>query len=138
MAAQERQHLGRITLDDLDMHLRDTVALSFFDNLDGVPLRLRLFTPWWSPAALIGWKLPARIEERRAIVAFAIGRHRRRRLRMPAVFELRHQVVRNLLLTLTNRRPYAEATIHIECYAAPEGAALVGFGIAAFSPLLPT
>ena len=78
--------------------IRYTVARSFFDNLDVLPVGLRLFTTRWSPAALIGRNLPPHIEEGRPIVTFAIGRHRWRLVRMPTVFELGHQVVRKVLL----------------------------------------
>ena len=57
---------------------------------------------------------------------------------MASVFELFHQIVGNLFLGLTNRAADTQARIHVQRYAAPEGAALVGFGIAPFSPLLPT
>jgi hypothetical protein len=57
---------------------------------------------------------------------------------MPTLFELAHQVVCNLLLGLANRPSDAQARIHIQSYATPERAVIVGFGIARFSPLLPT
>ena len=57
---------------------------------------------------------------------------------MPALLELGHQVVCNLFLTLANRTPDTQTRIHIQGYAAPERATLIGFGIAPFSPLLPT
>jgi len=57
---------------------------------------------------------------------------------MATLLELGHQVVRNLLLCFANRTADSHPTIHVQGYAAPEGAALVDFGIAPFSPLLPT
>ena len=57
---------------------------------------------------------------------------------MSPSFELAHQIVGNLLLGLANRTSNPQAGIHIQGYTAPEGAALVGFNIPPFSPLLPT
>ena len=138
MTADQIQHLTRFTIDDLDMHARDTVARSFFDNLDILPIKVRLLTTRRSPATLIGGNLPPRLKEGNSIVAFAIGRHRGRRLGMPTVFELEHQVVCNLLFRLANRTSDTQPRIYIQRYATPEGATFIGFGIAPFSPLLPT
>ena len=57
---------------------------------------------------------------------------------MAALLELFHQLVSNLLFGLGNRASDTKARISVKGYAAPECAALVGFGIAPFSPLLPT
>lgn len=57
---------------------------------------------------------------------------------MTALLELCHQRVGNLLFGLGNRASDTQTGIRIEGYAAPERAALVGFSIAPFSPLLPT
>src|SRR5262249_43118650 len=138
MPAHQIQHLGWITVDDLDMYTRDPIAASLFDNLDILPVQLRLFATGWPPTPLIGRNLPPGLDQRRAIIAFAIGRHSRWMVRMPALLELGHQVVCNLFLGLANRTTDAQTRIHIQGYAAPEGAALVGKGIAPFSPLLPT
>jgi len=138
MPAQQRQHVTRVSIDHLDLHTRDAIARSLFDNLNILPLRLRLFTARRSTTALLHGKLSPLLNQGSAIIAFAISRQGRRRLRMPTVFELGHQVVRDLLLTLANRTPDTQTRIHIQSYAAPEAATLVGFGIAPFSPLLPT
>ncbi len=57
---------------------------------------------------------------------------------MTPLLELSHQRVCYLFLSLANRTPDAQSRIHIQGYAAPEGAALLAFGIPPFSPLLPT
>ena len=57
---------------------------------------------------------------------------------MTPLLELSHQLVRHLFLSLANGTADAQARIHIQGYAAPEGAALLAFGIAPLSPLLPT
>ena len=120
------------------MHACDTVARSFFDNLDLLPLRLRLLAHRGAPATLIGGDLPPPLNRGCAIVAFAIARHRGRRLSLPTVFELSHQVVCKVLFRLANRTSDTQPRIYIQRYATPEGATFIGFGIAPFSPLLPT
>jgi hypothetical protein len=136
MTAEARQHLARFTIDDLDVHTRDPVALSFFDNLDILPIGVWLFTTRRSPAALIGWNLPPGVDERRAIVAFAIGRHSGRRLGMPPVFELGHRVVCKVLFRLANRTSDTQPRIHIQRYATPEGVLFPVFGTAQGSDII--
>src|SRR5687768_13821044 len=116
------------------MYTCDPVARSLFDNLDILPLRLRLLAARRSATALIRGGLSPRVDQGGAIVAFAIGRHGGWCLGMPTLFELLHQVVRDIFLGLANRTSDAQPGIHIQGYAAPEGTALVSFGIAPFSP----
>ncbi len=73
-----------------------------------------------------------------AVAAFAISRHRWRTIRMPAAFELRHQLVSDRLLGCSDRAADTQPRVPIQRYAAPEGTALGSFSIAPFSPLLPT
>src|SRR5579859_2769026 len=87
----------------------EPVARSFFDNLDILPLWLWLLARRRSPAALIGGNLSPGVEQGGSIVAFAIGCHVWRRLGMPTLFELRHQLMRHLFLGLANRTSDAQA-----------------------------
>jgi hypothetical protein len=57
---------------------------------------------------------------------------------MAPIFELRHQIVGNLLLGLANRAPDSQARIAIQRYAAPEGATIILLFAPPFSPLWPT
>jgi len=138
MTTHQIEHLGWLAVDDLDMHAGDR------------PCPIALCQPGQSATAAAAactvavagdpdTREPApAIKQGGSLVACAIGRHRWRRLGMPTVFELGHQVVCNLLLGLANRRSTPQPRIHIPGYAAPEGARFVGFSLAPFSPLVPT
>jgi hypothetical protein len=138
VSAQQFEHLVWIPIDHVDLHCRDATARPFFDDLHVLPRWLRLLLGGWPSPPVVGRHLAPGLHQRGAIVAFAIRRQCGRLLRMAALLELRHQLMRHRFLGLTNRSANAQPTIHIYGDAAPEGAALRAFGIPPFSPLLPT
>ena len=131
-------HSLGITIDHFDRDPDQATARTGLDDLKILPLRLGAFDGRWSADASVFGHLPPGLKERLAIITFPIRRHRWWRIRMPAVFELGHQLVGDHLLGLANRAPNPQARIGIQRYAAPEGTALVRFLAPPFSPLWPT
>src|SRR5262249_51212200 len=138
MRADDVRHGLDITVNHLDRDTNQATARAGLDDLEILPLLLGAFESRWSAHPTIFRYLPPRVEQRLAIIAFAIGRHGRRRIGMAPVFELGHQIVGDLLLGLANRPSNPETCIAIQRYAAPEGAAIVLLGVPPFSPLWPT
>ncbi len=138
MRTDQRLHGLRLTVDHLDRDPDQATARPGLDDLKILPLRLGAFDGRWSADATLFGHLPPGLEERLPILTFPIRRHRRRRIRMPTVFELGHQLVGDQFLGLADRAPNTQARIGIQRYAAPAGTALVRCLVPPFSPLWPT
>jgi hypothetical protein len=138
VAAHQSQHLIHVTLHHRDLDARQLRPGALFDHLHVLPVRLRLFASWWSATPLLDWHLAPGLDHSGAVVALAVSCHRRWPVGMAAVFELPHEFVGHLLFGFANRASDTQPRVHIQRYAAPEGAALGSFGIAPFSPVLPT
>jgi hypothetical protein len=138
MRTDQRLHGLRLTVDHLNRNPDQPTARTGFDDLKILPLRLGTFDGRWSADATVFRHLPPSFEECLPIITFPIRRHRWWYIRMPAVFELGHQLVGDHLLGLADRAPNPQARIGIQRYAAPEGAALVLLRAPPFSPLWPT
>src|SRR6266542_3469171 len=132
-----RTNLLGSTIHHLDRHAREAIAGSVFDDLEIVPIRLRLFARWRAALPAILRHLAPRFNQRIAVAALAISRHRRRGVGMPATLQLGHQGRSDLLLGLGDCSTNPQAGVALDGDAAPEGAAIVLFRPPPFSPLWP-
>src|SRR5688572_11046844 len=103
MPAHLRQYLVGIAVHNGDMDSGEAIARALFDHLQILPVGLGLLEGWWTSPASVVRNLSPGVDQGGAIVAFAISRHRRWRIRMPTLLQVSHQVVRHLLLRLANR-----------------------------------
>src|SRR5919202_1269512 len=75
--AHQLEHLVWITIDDRAMHRRPPTARALVDHLHVLPVWLRLLLGRRTPPPLIGRHLAPGLHQGSAIIAFAIGCHRR-------------------------------------------------------------
>src|SRR5262245_11255939 len=106
MRADNLRNAIWITVDHLDRDPDQATPRTGLDDLQILPLRLGTFDGRWSAHATIFRYLSPSLDQRLAIIAFPICRHRRRHIRMAPIFELGHQIAGDLLLGLADRAPY--------------------------------
>jgi hypothetical protein len=98
MCAHAVNNLICLAVDDLDANLRQSPAGSALDDLKILPFWLGTLHRGRSAYPSILWHLSPAFQQCLALTSFAIARHGRRRIRMPAtLFELAHQFLGDLL-----------------------------------------
>ena len=94
-----------IAIDEINLDLHHLAAGAMFYHLEIVPVSGWPLVEGWTATSTIGWHLPPSLDHRLAISPFAVGGHGRWRLRVAAIFELLHQLLRHCFFGLGDGKP---------------------------------
>src|SRR5947209_15440200 len=112
MLTQQSPHLVRVSIDDLCMHSDEPTARALFDDLQIVPVGIRLLVRRRSASPSVLRHVSPGLQHGLTIAAFPIGRHRWWPLGMAALFELGHQLEGHFFLRFGNGTAYTQPTVY--------------------------